>query len=33
MAGDERFVRLRYENGERVRTKYKKCKALWQGTT
>ncbi len=33
VAGDERFVRLRYENGERVRTKHNKCKALWQGTT
>lgn len=33
VAGDARFIRLRYREGERVRVKNNRCKALWQGTT
>src|SRR6185503_11758644 len=33
IARDPRFVRLKYENGQRVRVKHNRCKALWQETT
>ena len=33
IASDPRLVRLKYEDGRRVRVKHNRCKVLWQGTT
>jgi len=33
IAQNPQLVRLRYKDGQRVRVKYNRCKALWQGTT